>query len=125
VIAADRQHAAGQLKTLALRWRHTATALGWVGALVLLPILLWHRVIGDVLGSFRWSLSYVAAELTPWFLLLCGIGFLLPVALSAGRDPESRLFPRARRSYFVWGIVLYLLGLVLVAELVEVWNYAH
>ena len=93
--------------------------------LTALPLALWHRVLRDVLVSFHWNLSYVASELGPWLLLLAGIAFLLPVAVSSGLDPESRLYPRGRRSYFVWGVVLYLLGALLAAQLFEVWGYAH
>jgi hypothetical protein len=102
-----------------------ALAFGWLVVLTVVPIALWHRVIGDIIASFHWSLSYATAELGPWLLLIAGIGFLVPVALSAGRDPESRIYPRARRAYFVWGIVLYLMGCVLVVEVVDVWAYAH
>ena len=49
----------------------------------------------------------------------------VPVAVSSGLHPESRLYPRGRRSYFVWGVVLYLLGTLLAAQLFEVWGYAH
>ena len=58
-------------------------------------------------------------------LLGAGILFLIPVAVSSGLHPESRLYPRGRRSYFVWGVVLYLLGTLLAAQLFEVWGYAH
>jgi len=105
-----------------------ARPAGAVGALLLLmaiPLALWHRVLHDVLVSFHWSVSYAAAELGPWLLLLAGIVFLIPVAVSSGLHPESRLYPRGRRSYFVWGIVLYLLGALLAAQLFEVWGYAH
>ena len=102
-----------------------AMAFGWVFALVLLPFALWHRVLGDILISFHWSFGYLVGELAPWFLLLGGVAFLVPVALSAGRDPESRLYPRARRAYFAWGTVLYLLGLGLVVQVAELWSYAH
>jgi hypothetical protein len=105
-----------------------ARPAGAVGALLLLmaiPLALWHRVLHDVLVSFHWSVSYAAAELGPWLLLLAGILFLIPVAVSSGLHPESRLYPRGRRSYFVWGIVLYLLGALLAAQLFEVWGYAH
>jgi hypothetical protein len=105
-----------------------ARPAGAVGALLMLmaiPLALWHRVLHDVLVSFHWSVSYAAAELGPWLLLLAGVVFLVPVAVSAGLHPESRLYPRGRRSYFVWGIVLYLLGALLAAQLFEVWGYAH
>ncbi len=101
-----------------------AVALAWVLTLTILPIALWHRVLNDIVASFNWSFSY-AAELSPWFLLLAGIAFLLPVAVSAGSNPESRLYPRARRAYMGWGSVLYLLGLALMLQMFEVWSLAH
>ena len=102
--------------------------VGALAALLLLtagPLALWHGVLHDVLVSFHWNISYAAAELGPWLLLLAGIAFLIPVAVSSGLDPESRLYPRGRRSYFVWGVVLYLMGALLAAQLFEVWGYAH
>jgi hypothetical protein len=101
-----------------------AVALTWVLVLTILPIALWHRVLDDIVASFNWSFSYVA-ELSPWFLLLAGVAFLVPVAISAGSNPESRLYPRARRAYMGWGSVLYLLGFALTIQMFEVWSFAH
>ena len=103
----------------------TALAFGWLLAITILPIALWHHVLSDIVASFHWSISYAVSELSPWFLLLAGVAFLVPVAVSAGRTPESRLYPRARRAYVGWGTVLYLLGLALTVQLAEVWNCAH
>ncbi len=103
----------------------TAVAFGWLIALAVMPVAIWHRVLGDVFASFHWSLSFLLAELSPWLLLLVGIGFLVPVAVSAGRDPESRLYPRARRAYIAWGTVVYLLGVILALQVAEVWHYSH
>jgi hypothetical protein len=103
----------------------TALEFAWLAGMAALPIALWHRVLGDIIASFHWSASYIVGELSPWFLLLAGICFLLPVAVSAGRNPESRLYPRARRAYTAWGTVLYLLGLALTVQLAELWKYAH
>jgi hypothetical protein len=103
----------------------TVLALGWISVLAIAPIAIWHRVLGDVLRSFHWSFGYAVGELSPWFLLLGGVAFLLPVAVSAGSTPESLLYPRARRAYIVWGTVLYLLGLALATQVAEVWSYAH
>lgn len=100
-------------------------ALGVLVLLAVIPLALWHRVLHDVLVSFHWSVSYGAAELGPWLLLLAGILFLVPVAVSSGLDPESRLYPRGRRAYFVWGVVLYMLGAILAVQLFEVWTYSH
>lgn len=100
-------------------------AIGWLLALILFPIALWHRVLGDVLASFHWSLRYVLAELSPWLVLLAAIAFLVPVAVSEGRTPASRLYPRARRAYIAWGTVLYVLGCILAIQLTDIWSYAH
>lgn len=94
-------------------------------ALTILPVALWHDLLADTLGRFHWSVSYIASELSPWFLLVAGLAFLLPVAVSAGRTPESRLYPRARRAYLGWGVVLYLLGLALAVQESELWTLAH
>jgi hypothetical protein len=112
---------------LAERQARSARAFHFAGLLVLtvLPIALWHRVLGDVLTSFHWSLSYVIAEVSPWLLLLTGILFLVPVAISAGRSPDSWLYPRGRRAYIAWGTAVYLLGVVLAVELSAVWRYSH
>lgn len=103
----------------------TASALGGLLAAAALPLLIWGRMLSGVLASFHWSLRYMAAELSPWLLLLVGILFLIPVAVSAGRHPESRLYPRARRAYFAWGTSLYLLGALLAVQVAEIWGYAH
>ena len=110
---------------LSERLARIGPALAAVGAFALAPLIIWHRVLGDILGSFKWTLSYLAVDLGPWLLLAAGVGCLLPVAFSIGLDPESRFYPRSRRVYFVWGIVLYLLGIVLVIELYNLWEYSH
>jgi hypothetical protein len=102
-----------------------AVAFGSLLGLMVLPVALWHSLLGDILGRFRWSLSYAVSELSPWLLLLAGLAFLLPVAISAGRSPESKLYPRARRAYLGWGVVLYLLGLGLAVQVAELWTLSH
>jgi hypothetical protein len=93
--------------------------------LTIAPLVIWHRVLADIFASFRWNASYVIGELSPWFLLLAGVVFLVPVVVSVGRTPESLLYPRARRAYVGWGTVLYLLGLALALQVSEVWRFAH
>jgi hypothetical protein len=94
-------------------------AAGFVAA-VALPVLLFHNVVGDIASEFRFDLRYLLAEWTPWVLLAGGLAFLAPVAWSAGRDTESRWYPRARNAYAGWGITLYLLGLALAVQVVQV-----
>lgn len=103
----------------------TGFALAWLLVLAVIPVALWHRVLSDTLGSFHWSLGYAVGELGPWCFLVAGLAFLAPVAVSAGRQPESRLYPRARKAYFAWGTVLYLLGMILALQVAEVWHFAH
>jgi hypothetical protein len=94
-------------------------AAGFVAA-VALPVLLFHNVVGDIASEFRFDLRYLLAEWTPWVLLAGGLAFLAPVAWSAGRDTESRWYPRARNAYAGWGITLYLLGLALAVQVAQV-----
>jgi hypothetical protein len=101
----------------------TTLAFAQLVALVIAPCAIWHRVMGDIFASFRWDPTYMVSELTPWLLLIVGVAFLVPVAVSVGRNPESRLYPRARRAYIAWGTVLYLLGVILAIQVTEVWHY--
>ena len=56
----------------------------------------------------------------PFPLIILGLLFLVPVAISAGRAPTSRLYPRSRNAYAGWGITLYLLGLILASQVAAV-----
>jgi hypothetical protein len=101
--------------------RRQAQLVGLVGFLLAasLPWLLFSRVIGDIASEFRWDVSYLVSEWSPWALIALGIAFFVPVALSAGRDPESRFYPRARAAYFGWGITLYVLGVALASQVAQ------
>ncbi len=109
--------------------RHPLAAAGlealWLLAAAAFPVALWHRVLADELAAFHFTLAYVVSELGPWCLVAAGLLFLVPVAASAGLHPESRAYPRARRSWATWGIVLYLLGLILLVEVDQLWRFSH
>jgi hypothetical protein len=94
-------------------------AVGFALALSL-PVLLFHRVVAAIASEFRLDLRYLVAEWTPWVLLAIGLAFLAPVAWSAGRNSESRWYPRARNAYAGWGISLYLLGLALATQVATI-----
>lgn len=81
-----------------------------------LPWVLFHRVIADIRSEFRLDVEYLVTGWAPWGLIALGLAFLIPVAFSAGRDPEGRFYPRARNAYAGWGITLYLLGILLAAQ---------
>ena len=91
-----------------------ARRIGALGLLlaVALPAALWWHVVVDIWAAFRLEPRYFLGW-TPWLLMAAGIGFFIPVAWSAGKDPDGRFYPRARNAYLGWGISLYLLGFLL------------
>jgi hypothetical protein len=105
------------------RNRRQAQLVGASGFLIAaaLPWVLWWRVIVDIASQFQLSLHYFLSEWTPWALIVAGLLFLVPVAWSAGRDPDSRWYPRGRNAYAGWGITLYLLGLGLATQVASIW----
>jgi hypothetical protein len=101
------------------RRRAQLVGLGGFLAAASLPWVLFSRVIGDIVSEFRWDLKYLVAEWSPWALIAAGIAFFVPVALSIGRDPESRFYPQARAADFGWGITLYVLGVALASQVAQ------
>ncbi len=93
-------------------------AFGFVAA-TLMPVALFHDVVAILAEQPKLSLQYLTGW-TPWALLAGGLLFLLPVAWSAGMNPESRWFPRARAAYAGWGITLYLLGFLLAWQVARI-----
>jgi hypothetical protein len=96
----------------------------WIGALgfliaAVMPVVLFHDVVEILAEQPRLEVHYLTGWL-PWALLGGGLLFLLPVAWSAGMNPESRWFPRYRGVYTGWGITLYLLGFVLAWQVAAV-----
>ena len=87
-----------------------------------LPVLLFGRVVTDLLERPYWSELYYLAGWTPWVLLASGLLFLVPVVVSKGMSPESRFFPRARAAYAGWGVTLYLLGFMLAWQVMRIQN---
>jgi hypothetical protein len=104
--------------------RRQARRLGPLALLLAigLPILLFHEAIADLVAAFHIDLQYLSGW-APWVLILIGLAFCVPVAWSAGRDPESRWYPRARNAYAGWGITLYLLGFGLATQVASI--HAH
>lgn len=97
-------------------------AVGFVLALVL-PFLLFGHVIGQVATGFRLDARYLLGW-APWTLMALGLLFFVPVAVSAGGDPESRWYPRARNAYAGWGITLYVLGFCLATQVAQLTQVA-
>jgi hypothetical protein len=106
------------------RRRQQARRVGAAGFLLAaaLPVVLFHRAISDIAAAFQFDFGYFTGW-TPWLLILAGLAFFVPVAWSAGRDPESRWYPRARNAYAGWGITLYLLGFGLATQVVQIHDH--
>ena len=94
-------------------------AAGFLGA-ALLPFALWHRAISIVASDFRLELEYLVTGWTAYGLIILGLVFFIPVVLSIGRTPESRLYPRSRNAYVAWGVTLYLLGILLATQVAQI-----
>ncbi len=98
--------------------RRNAQLVGAAGFLIaaLLPFALWHRAISIVASDFRLELEYLVTGWTAYTLIALGLLFFLPVVISIGRRPDSRLYPRSRGAYVGWGVSLYTLGIMLATQ---------
>ena len=94
--------------------------LGGFLAALAMPFLLWHRPMGIIASDFRLDLEYLVTGWTGYALIGLGLLFFVPVVVSIGRHPGSRLYPRSRNAYAAWGISLYLLGLALASQVAAV-----
>jgi hypothetical protein len=92
---------------------------GFVGAAAL-PIVLWHRAIGMVATDFRIDAKYLISGWLGYGLILIGLLFFVPVLISIGRKPDSRLYPRSRNALIGWGVSFYLLGLALAVQVAQI-----
>ena len=101
--------------------RRRARWVGFAGFLVaaVTPAVLWHRSISAIASDFRLELDYLAGW-TGYALIGLGLLFFVPVVISIGHNPESRLYPRSRNAYVGWGVSLYLLGLIMASQVAAV-----
>ena len=81
-----------------------------------LPVILWHRAIAIIAADFRFEFEYLVTGWTAYVLIGVGLLFFIPVVLSIGRRPDSRLYPRSRGAYLGWGVSLYTLGIMLASQ---------
>jgi hypothetical protein len=102
-----------------IRQRRLAGFVGFIGAAAL-PVVLWHRAIAVLASDFRLELDYLLTGWLGYGLIAGGLLLLLPVALSAGRRPGTRLYPRWRNAWMGWGVSLYLMGFVVAAQVATI-----
>ena len=102
--------------------RRTARLVGAGGflAAAILPAALWHRAISIIASDFRLDLEYLVTGWTAYALIGLGLLFMVPVVLSIGRAPGSRLYPRSRQAYAAWGLTLYGLGIALGSQVAQI-----
>jgi hypothetical protein len=104
------------------RARRTAQLVGLGGflAAAALPFVLWHRAIGMIASDFRLDPNYLVTGWLGYALIGLGLCFLVPVLLSIGRHPESRLYPRSRNALLGWGVSCYLLGMAVAVQVATI-----
>ena len=66
--------------------------------------------------DFRLEADYLVTGWTAYGLIALGLLFFVPVVLSIGRRPDSRLYARSRGAYAGWGVSLYTLGIMLASQ---------
>jgi hypothetical protein len=66
--------------------------------------------------DFRLEAEYLVTGWTAYALIAAGLLFFIPVLVSVGRKPESRLYARTQRACMGWGVSLYTLGLLLASQ---------
>ena len=114
----DREGASGERF-----WRRR---LGAVAALALLsagPLVVFEQTARDAVTSeFRLELNYLVTGWAPWAMIALGLLCFVPVVVSIGRSAFSRwsLSPAVRRAWEIWGVTLYLLGLLLLVQTAQI-----
>lgn len=102
--------------------RRHARLLGWGGFILAAagPAIVWREAIEAVATGFHWSFGYLVMGWTGYVLIAAGLLFMLPVVVSIGSRPDSRLYPRSRNAYAGWGISLYLLGCGIATQVAQI-----
>jgi hypothetical protein len=110
-----------ELELAHLRRVRRVGAVGFAIA-VLLPIVLWHSVIGDIASEFHLDLNYLVTGWSPWVLMLLGLACFVMVWIVELRDRERRFYSSGSGAWFAWGITLYLLGFGLATQVAQIAN---
>lgn len=99
-------------------WRRlgAAATVALVGAA---PFVIFRGILDDAIASdFRWELTYLVSGWGPFFLMIVGTLWFIPVVLSIDRTGYSRLYvkPVTRHACQAWGLVTYMLGFALAIQ---------
>ena len=63
------------------------------------PLLLWHHPIEAMADDFRLNAGYILTGWSGYTLIASGLLLMLPVLVSVGLRPDSRLYPRSRNVF--------------------------
>lgn len=93
-------------------------AAATVALLAAAPYAIFRDTVQDVASDFRWDFAYLVSGWTPFFLMMVGALWFIPVVVSMGRTGYSRLYlrPVTRHACEAWGLVSYLLGFLLAIQ---------
>jgi hypothetical protein len=82
------------------------------------PFAVFRSTVQDAATDFRIEFEYLVTGWGPWFLIVLGSLCFVPVAISIARTGYDRFYirPGTRHVYEAWGLVLYLLGLILAIQ---------
>jgi hypothetical protein len=102
--------------------RRRLTALMALAVFSAAPFLVFQQTVQDAATDFRVEFNYLVTGWAPWFLIVVGMLCFVPVVVSMGRSAFSRwsLPPGIRHAYEVWGVTLYLLGILLLTQTSQV-----
>jgi len=69
-----------------------------------------------IADDFRFEADYLVTGWTGYGLIAAGLLFFVPVLISTGRPPNSRMLVRSHRACAGWGVSLYTLGMLLASQ---------
>lgn len=91
----------------------------FITALVL-PVALWHRVVGEIASEFDWSLRYLVTGWMCWTLMALGLACFVAVAIVDRRNRDRRFHGSGTAAWAGWGVTLYLLGFGLATQVAQI-----
>jgi hypothetical protein len=99
-----------------------ARRIGWAGliAAAAVPAIVWRRPIEIVASGFEWDFDYLLMGWLGYGLIAAGVLLMVPVVVSIGRTPASRLYPRSRNSLVGWSVSLYVMGAGIAAQVAQI-----
>jgi hypothetical protein len=102
------------------RRRALCTGAAGFAAAVVLPVVLWHGTVADIAGEYEFTLRYLVAGWTPWFLMALGLACFVVAAAVEWRNRGRRFYRPGGGAWFGWGVTFYLLGFGLATQVSQI-----